>query len=286
MQEKNAQSKTDPVCGMDLSEYPDVATTTFKGTTFYFCGDECESRFQKDPDRFQGEPLIRLNKVWKTFRLGEVETKVLRGMDLHIWEGDFVALIGPSGSGKSTALNMLGLLDRPTSGHIYLQGKDVSLLRDDERALLRSETFGFVFQQYHLIPWLSAFQNATLPLVFSGKKIDESAVNADFENIGLKDRVHHRPFELSGGEQQRTALLRALANDPAIILADEPTGNLDSVTGDKILEILLNMNNVRKKTLIIVTHDAGIAEKADQIVAFKDGHLVRDHHAHKKMYTE
>ena len=286
MQEKGTQFKTDPVCGMDLSEHPDVPETIHKGTMFYFCGNECEERFKKDPDRFQGEPLIRLNKVWKTFQLGGVETKVLRGLDLHIWEGDFVALIGPSGSGKSTALNMMGLLDRPTSGHIYLEGNDVSLLSDDERALLRSKTFGFVFQQYHLIPWLSALQNATLPLIFSGKKIDESAVNADFENIGLKDRVHHRPFELSGGEQQRTALLRALANNPTIILADEPTGNLDSMTGNKILEILLDLNKVRKKTLIIITHDAGIAEKANQIVTFKDGHLVRNHHAHKKMYTE
>lgn len=286
MQEKSVQSKTDPVCGMDLSGYSDLIETIYNGITFYFCGSECERKFQKNPSKFQGEPLIKLNKVWKTFQLGEVETKVLRGLDIYVWEGEFVALIGPSGSGKSTALNMVGLLDRPTSGHIYLQGKDVSLLHDDERALLRSKTFGFVFQQYHLIPWLSAFQNATLPLVFSGKKMDENAIDANFENIGLKDRAHHRPFELSGGEQQRTALLRALVNDPAIILADEPTGNLDSVTGDKILEILLDLNKTRKKTLIIVTHDAGIAEKADRIIAFKDGHLVRDHHAHKKMYTE
>jgi len=286
MLKERAQSKIDLVCGMDLSEYADVAETIRQSGTFYFCGNECESRFKKNPDRFQGEPLIKLNNVQKFFQLGKIETKVLKGLDLHIWEGDFVAIIGPSGSGKSTALNMIGLLDRPTSGRIYLRGKDVSMLRDDERAELRSKTFGFVFQQYHLIPWLTALQNVTLPLVFSGKKIDTNALNADFENMGLKDRAHHRPFELSGGEQQRTALLRAFANDPAIILADEPTGNLDSATGNKILGILMDLNKDRKKTLVVVTHDAGIAEKADQIIAFKDGHLVRDHHAYKKTYTE
>ncbi|MBI5742293.1 MAG: ABC transporter ATP-binding protein, partial [Candidatus Niyogibacteria bacterium] len=204
----------------------------------------------------------------------------------HIWEGDFVAIIGPSGSGKSTALNMIGLLDKPTAGNIYLRGQDISLLDDDERSARRSETFGFVFQQYNLIPWLTAFENVTLPLIFSGKPVITDKVNAGFAELGLAERALHRPFELSGGEQQRTALLRALVNDPQIILGDEPTGNLDSATGNKILEILIALNKTRKKTLIIVTHDADIAEKADQVIAFKDGRLVRDHRAHKKTYTE
>lgn len=271
---------------MDLSEYPDVVETADSGEALYFCGDGCEERFKKDPTRFRGEPLIKLEKIIKSFRLGGVETRVLRGLDLHIWEGDFVAIIGPSGSGKSTALNMIGLLDKPTAGAIYLRGKDVSLLNDDERAALRSETFGFVFQQYHLIPWLTAFENVTLPLIFSGKKIEQDKINAGFAELGLAERAAHRPSELSGGEQQRTALLRALANDPRIILGDEPTGNLDSATGNKILEILINLNKTHKKTLIVVTHDADIAEKADQVIAFKDGRLVRDHQAHKKTYTE
>ncbi|MBI5077973.1 MAG: ATP-binding cassette domain-containing protein [Candidatus Yonathbacteria bacterium] len=267
---------------MDLSEYVDVPEFVHNGTAFYFCGAHCEGRFQKDPERFQGVPLIKLNKVWKVFKAGVVETRVLRGLDMHVWEGDFVAVIGQSGSGKSTALNMIGLLDRPTSGNIFLKQGDTSLLDDEARALLRSKTFGFVFQQYNLIPWLTAFENTTLPLIFSGKKTETEKIVAKFETMGLAERMTHRPFELSGGEQQRTALLRALANDPEIILGDEPTGNLDSATGSKILEVLIDLNKSRKKTLIIVTHDADIAAQADQVIAFKDGHLVRDHQVHKK----
>lgn len=286
MAQKDIQSKTDPVCGMDLTEHGGIPQISHKGKPFYFCGTGCEDRFKKDPEKFQKIPLIKLNNVWKTFRLGGVETKVLRGLDLHIWSGDFVAIIGQSGSGKSTALNMVGLLDRPTSGNIFLNGKDASLLKDDERAELRSKTFGFVFQQYNLIPWLTAYENVTLPFIFSRKKIETEKLDARFQEVGLKERVTHRPFELSGGEQQRVALLRALANDPEIILGDEPTGNLDSATGNKILEMLIDLNKIRRKTLIIVTHDADIAEKADQVIAFKDGQMIRNHQAHKKMYTE
>ena len=285
MDEKDKQSKIDLVCGMDLTEYADVAPISHGEKEFYFCGKGCEDRFKKDPERFQKEPLIKLNNVWKIFKLGGAETKVLRGLNLHIWEGDFVAVIGPSGSGKSTALNMIGLLDRPTSGHIFLNGEDASLLNDDKRAELRSKTFGFVFQQYNLIPWLTAYENAILPLIFSGKN-DTEKLDAHFKEVGLKERLTHRPFELSGGEQQRAALLRALANDPEIILGDEPTGNLDSATGNKILEMLIDLNKTHKKTLIIVTHDADIAEKANQVIAFMDGQLARNHQAHKKTYTE
>jgi len=207
-------------------------------------------------------------------------------LNFYIWEGDFVAIMGSSGSGKSTALNIIGLLDRPTSGQIFLNGRNVSLLNDDKRAELRSKTFGFVFQQYNLIPWLTAYENTTLPLIFSGKKIDEEKIKARFQEIGLKERLTHRPFELSGGEQQRIALLRALANDPKIILGDEPTGNLDSVMGNKILEMLINLNKTQKKTLIIVTHDSDIAKKADRIIIFKDGQAIRDNLSHKKIYTK
>lgn len=267
---------------MDLSEYADVPEFAHNGNTFYFCGTHCEERFQKDPDRFQGEPLIKLNKVWKVFKLGGAETQVLRGLDMHIWEGDFVAIIGPSGSGKSTTLNMVGLLDRFTSGNIFLRSNDISLLNDDARTELRSKTFGFVFQQYNLIPWLTAIENTTLPLIFSGKKVDKEAIATSFEKMGLTERMTHRPFELSGGEQQRTALLRALANDPEIILGDEPTGNLDSATGGKILEMLIGLNKIHKKTLVIVTHDEDIAAQADQVIAFKDGHLTLDHQVRKR----
>lgn len=269
--------RIDPVCGMDLTEF---------GENLDFCGEWCRERFKKEPEKFQGIPLIKLENIWKVFRMGETEIKVLQGINLHIWRGDFVVIIGASGSGKSTVLNMMGLLDRPTSGKIFLGGKDVSLLSDEERARLRSKTFGFVFQQYNLIPWLTAFENVVLPLIFAGKNFDEDRLKEHFRVLGIGERMAHRPFELSGGEQQRVALLRALVNDPEIILADEPTGNLDSVTGNKILKMLIDLNKIQKKTLIIVTHDADIAENANQIIVLKDGKTVRDHQVHRKKYTE
>lgn len=283
---KNKQQKIDVVCGMDVADLTDATETPYKGKSFYFCGKDCEDRFHKNPDKFQGAPFIKLSNVWKIFNIGGVETKALRGLSLHVWEGDFISIIGASGSGKSTALNIMGLLDRPSSGEVFLRGKDVSLLKDEERANLRSKVFGFVFQQYNLIPWLTAYENVELPLVFAGGKTGTAELEARFAEIGLGERMTHRPFELSGGEQQRVALLRALTNDPEIILGDEPTGNLDSATGNKILDMLVNLNKTQKKTLIVVTHDADIAEKADQIIVLKDGRLIRDHGVHKKVYTE
>ena len=276
----------DPVCGMDASVFNDAVKVSHKGGEFLFCSEWCANRFKKNPEKFLGEPLIRLHDVQKSFQMGKVETKVLRGLNVNIWKGDFVAVIGASGSGKSTALNMIGLLDRPTSGSVFLDGEEVSALPDEKRALLRSKTFGFVFQQYNLIPWFTAYENVTLPLVFSNDGIDTERINKRFEEIGMTHRMDHRPLELSGGEQQRVALLRALANDPDIILGDEPTGNLDSETGEKILDMLIDLNNRKEKTLIIVTHDSGIAEKADQVIALKDGKLVRNHQKHKKVYTD
>lgn len=279
------RNNIDPVCGMDLEGFADLAQIAYKGNYFSFCGDHCKETFQKDPEKFQGQPLIRLSKVQKIFKTGGTETQVLRGLDFYIWKGDFISIIGASGSGKSTALNMIGLLDRPTSGKIFFKNKDVSSLNDEERAEFRSKTFGFVFQQYNLIPWLTAYENASLPFIFSGDYAKESGLKIMFEEIGLKERMAHRPTELSGGEQQRVALIRALSNDPEIIIADEPTGNLDSSTGNKILEMLIDLNKKKKKTLIVVTHDADIAEKADRIITVKDGRLARNHHA-KKIYTE
>lgn len=279
-------SKTDPVCGMDLTQLTDFAETSVNGRIFYFCGDYCKEKFEKNPEKFQREPLVKLQNVWKVFKQGQIETPVLRGLNLHIWEGDFAVIIGASGSGKTTVLNMLGLLDRPSSGQIFLEGQDVSLLKDEERAELRSKKFGFVFQQYNLMPWLTAYENITLPAVFAGKNINSERLEKQIQETGLRERMTHRPFELSGGEQQRVALLRALSNDPEIILGDEPTGNLDSATGNKILEILTNLNKIQKKTLVIVTHDADIAGKADQIITLKDGQMVRNHQIQKKIYTE
>ena len=284
--EKTGAARTrDLVCGMDLSELADLAEVPYKGASFYFCGSGCAERFKSDPERFQKEPLIRLSNVWKVFKMGAVETQALRGVDLNVWEGDFISIIGASGSGKSTVLNMIGLLDRPTDGSVFYKGKDVSLFNDEERTELRSRIFGFVFQQYNLIPWLTAFENVSLPLIFSRRNSARN-IEALFTEVDIKERMTHRPFELSGGEQQRVAILRALVNDPEVILGDEPTGNLDSATGGKILDMLVQLNKNRKKTLIVVTHDPHIAGKADQTIAIKDGRVVRNHLAYKKLYVD
>ena len=273
----------DPVCGMQLSKEHSVQS---QSGTPSFCSDFCKSRYESNPERFKGTPFIQLKNIHKDFKLGEITVNVLRGFSMNIWKGDFVAIIGASGSGKSTALNMLGLLDVPTSGHIFLDGQDVAKVSDDQRAALRSSTFGFVFQQYNLVPWLTARENVTLPMLFSEKQRTEEEVDALFEKIGLKERMIHRPVELSGGEQQRTALLRSLINDPKIIIGDEPTGNLDSKTGEAILNMLIDLNKKSGKTLIIVTHDEGIAEYADQVIVVKDGITVDGHKFHKRIYTE
>lgn len=276
-QQQQKKIHEDPVCGMDLTGAKDAPHFTHRERSFSFCDENCKKRFQEHPSRYLKQPLFQLRNIWKTFDMGEVQTKVLQGLNLNIWEGDFVAIIGASGSGKSTLLNMLGLLDRPSSGTIQIQGKDASELSDEERASLRSNLFGFVFQQFNLIPWLSAYENITLPLIFSQKPIDEKKLMKQIELAGFTHRIHHRPTQLSGGEQQRTALLRALANNPHIILGDEPTGNLDSKTGSMILDLLIEQHKKEKKTLIIVTHDLHIAKKANQIIAVQDGQVVRDH---------
>lgn len=278
--------KRDLVCGMRLGEAADVSTFSHQGKLFYFCGEGCRARFAREPEKFFGTPLICLSDVWKIYQMGVAETQVLRGLNTRIWEGDFVSVIGASGSGKSTMLNMMGLLDRPTKGKVFVRGRDTSTLSDEEAARMRSETFGFVFQQYNLIPWLTAYENATMPLVFAGRDRKEELIKARFREMGLVERMTHRPTELSGGEQQRVALLRALANDPAVILGDEPTGNLDSATGQKLLELFIELNHVHKKTLVIVTHDKDIAGIADEVITLKDGEMVPDHRTHQARYTE
>lgn len=281
------QEQRDPVCGMDVSLLPEHKEEVIDNNKFYFCSDICLNRFKSDKKRFEGEPLIHLHDTWKVFNIGETKTEVLRGINVHIWKGDFTAIIGASGSGKSTLLNMMGLLDRPTAGELFLEGRKISDISDDERALLRSKKFGFVFQQYNLVPWLTAYDNVLLPLIFSmnGEGIKREAVRERFRELGLEKRMNHRPTELSGGEQQRVALLRALANNADILICDEPTGNLDSTTGVKILDMLINLNKKEGKTLVIVTHDHSIAERADQIITIKDGKTVPGHLLHKKIYT-
>jgi len=223
--------------------------------------------------------LIKLENVWKIYQLGKLELAILKNITLDISRGDFVVILGPSGSGKSTLLNLLGCLDLPTRGRIFLAGRDIAKLSEDELAQIRGKTIGFIFQQFNLLPNLTALENVMIPMIFQGKSESERQKRAEFllSSLGLGERILHRPPELSGGEQQRIAIARALSNNPEIIVADEPTGNLDSSTGKKIMEILINLHRDEKKTIVVVTHDPTIANYSNQIVNIKDGQLVTNH---------
>jgi len=226
--------------------------------------------FEKDA------PILVMERLCKSYELGTMELKVLRDIELTINNGDYVAIMGPSGSGKSTLLNMIGCLDRPTSGDYWLGGQNVSLLDDDQLSLIRGARIGFIFQSFNLINQLNVVENIEVPMYYQGCSEHESAKRAVelAEMVGLGDRLDHRPSELSGGQQQRVAIARSLANDPLIILADEPTGNLDSESGAEILKILMDLHK-RGKTLIVVTHDEGIAENAGRVVELFDGRIGR-----------
>jgi len=225
------------------------------------------------------DSLIKLENVWKIYQLGKVELTILENITLDVSRGDFVVILGPSGSGKSTLLNLLGCLDLPTRGRVFLAGRDIAKLSEDELAQIRGKTIGFIFQQFNLLQNLSALENVMIPMIFQGKSESERRERAEFllSSLGLGERILHRPAELSGGEQQRIAIARALSNNPEIIVADEPTGNLDSSTGKKIMEILINLHQEEKKTIIVVTHDPTIANYSNQIVNIKDGQLVANH---------
>jgi putative ABC transport system ATP-binding protein len=225
------------------------------------------------------EALIRLENVWKIYLLGKVKLEALRGIDLDINRGDFVTIMGPSGSGKSTLLNMIGCLDFPTKGKVILKGKDISHLKEDELAQLRGKTIGFVFQEFNLLPHLTAVENVMVPMVFQGKFLEERKKRAEelLISVGLKERIFHQPAELSGGERQRVAMARAFSNNPEVVIADEPTGNLDSKTGKKIMELLTDFHQKEKKTVIVVTHDPHIAGYSEKIFNIKDGQIITNH---------
>jgi len=216
--------------------------------------------------------VIPLEKVENSHGKGPHRVKALRGVDLVIERGEFVAVCGPSGSGTSTLLYILGLLDHPTEGRYLLNGKDVTDLSDRERSALRNRKIGFVFQSFHLLPRLSALQNVMLPLLYAGRADAKEAARRALARVGLAERESHRPGELSGGEEQRVAIARALVKEPDLILADEPTGNLDSKTGSRILDLLQSIHE-KGVTLVIVTHDSRIAERAGRVIRTRDGLL-------------
>ena len=221
--------------------------------------------------------LIKLDDVWKVYKMGEVDVPALRGLDIDIKEGEFVTILGKSGSGKSTSLNMVGCLDIPTKGTVYLDGQDISKLDESELARIRGKKIGFVFQTFNLIPSLNALENVMLPMLFQGVPEDVRKKRASelLNLVGLGSRMLHKQSELSGGERQRVAIARALINDPEIILADEPTGNLDSKTGMEIMDIFKNLHK-QKKTIVMITHDKYLASYAKRIVHLKDGRAVQD----------
>ena len=222
--------------------------------------------------------VIEVHNVTKVYKMGEVEVKALAGVSFTIERGEVIAIMGPSGSGKSTLMNTLGCLDRPTSGEYYLDGELVSSLTDDQLATIRNRKVGFVFQSFNLLSRVSSLANVELPLRYAGLRDGRrERARAALEAVGLGDRVTHRPTELSGGQQQRVAVARAIINDPSIIMADEPTGNLDSKVGQEIMDLLLSLNRERGTTLIVVTHDSTIAAQTQRIIRLRDGLLETNH---------
>ncbi|MDD3042873.1 MAG: ABC transporter ATP-binding protein [Methanosarcinaceae archaeon] len=242
-------------------------------------GDQQERNNQDNETNVGAEnSIISVFNVYKKYRLGDIEVPVLRGIDLEVRPGEFLAIMGPSGSGKSTLMNMIGCLDRPTEGKVLFRGIDINSLSDGELAKLRGLEIGFVFQTFNLIPRLSALENVKLPSYANsipGIDPDEHARNL-LKTVGLEDRMRHKPNELSGGQSQRVAIARALMNDPALILADEPTGNLDSKTSLEIMELFSELNR-QGRTIIMITHDPEVAEYAERVVYVKDGLIQKDY---------
>jgi putative ABC transport system ATP-binding protein len=221
-------------------------------------------------------PLIATHDLTKIYEMGEHKVRALNGVSVEVGKGEFLSIMGPSGSGKSTMMNILGALDQPTSGNYILDGTDVSELNDDQLADIRNRKIGFVFQSFNLLSRTPALQQVELPLVYAGRGQRHERARTALEMVGLGDRLHHKPSELSGGQQQRVAIARALVNEPAIILADEPTGNLDSKSGIEVMQIFQQLNREAGITVIFVTHDPWIARHTKRVITLQDGRVVRD----------
>lgn len=222
--------------------------------------------------------VTKVINATRDFKIGEIETHALRGVNLSIENGEFTALVGPSGSGKTTLLQLIGLLDQPTSGQIYINGKDATRLNRNQRADLRKGTIGFIFQFFALIPTLTAYENVEMPLLLNGTKPAERKARANevLEAVGLSDRAHHRPDQLSGGQQQRVAVARALAINPKVILADEPTANLDTENGKQVMDIMSKLNKETGVTFVFATHDPRVINYANRVVTLQDGLITKD----------
>ncbi len=223
------------------------------------------------------KPLVEFQNIYKIYKMGDAEVRALDGVSFSVFDGEFVAIIGQSGSGKSTCMNIIGCLDIPTQGTYLLNGEDVSKLTDDEQSEIRNKTLGFIFQQYNLLPKLNILENVKLPLMYKGLKEAEQTQRAmdALKRVGIADKYHHKPSQLSGGQQQRASIARALAGSPSVILADEPTGALDSKTSAEVIEFLINLN-LQGNTIILITHDNSIAAKAKRVLRIHDGKIIYD----------
>ncbi|RAT99130.1 ABC transporter ATP-binding protein [Brevibacillus sp. Leaf182] len=230
--------------------------------------------------------MLNIEGLTKQYKTDELELFALQNVNIHVAQGEFVAIVGPSGSGKSTFMNMLGCLDRPTSGSYVLDGIDVTQLKDSGLAQVRNQKIGFVFQSFHLLPRATSLRNVELPMMYAGVGMTErkKRAKAALQRVGLAQRMDHKPTQLSGGQRQRVAIARALVNQPAILLADEPTGNLDSRSSIEIMAIFQELH-AQGVTILLVTHEADIAQHAERVITFRDGHIIRDERVEKRLFA-